>query len=150
MRSEILYEEGSHRWLMFGRDPHKPDKIIDTNQYMLVHNGQAMLLDPGGIELFSAMLSMCCERNITRANYPSICIASRSRHHLLPWTLGQNHPLSNTPFTLALGRLYSSFWYGIYHLCSDLRSRWNSVISRVRYSIYSCPLYAFFRKLFRL
>ncbi|EJU9785775.1 TPA: MBL fold metallo-hydrolase [Vibrio vulnificus] len=57
MRSEILYEEGSHRWLMFGRDPHKPDKIIDTNQYMLVHNGKAMLLDPGGIELFSAMLS---------------------------------------------------------------------------------------------
>ncbi|HAS6348975.1 FprA family A-type flavoprotein [Vibrio sp. IRLE0018] len=57
MRSEILYQEGNHQWLMFGRDPHKPDKIIDTNQYMIIHNGQAMLLDPGGIELFSAMLS---------------------------------------------------------------------------------------------
>ncbi|WP_428771222.1 MBL fold metallo-hydrolase [Vibrio sp.] len=56
MQSKLLYEQGQHRWIVFARDPEKPDKIIDTNQYMIVHRDQAILLDPGGIELFSAML----------------------------------------------------------------------------------------------
>lgn len=56
MQSKILFERGHHRWVMFARDPNKPEKIIDTNQYMIVNRDQAILLDPGGIELFSAML----------------------------------------------------------------------------------------------
>jgi len=42
---------------MFGRDPDKPDKIIDTNQYMVRTSSKALLMDPGGIELFSPMLA---------------------------------------------------------------------------------------------
>ncbi|WP_367990204.1 MBL fold metallo-hydrolase [Vibrio sp. NTOU-M3] len=57
MQSKVLFEQGAHRWLVFARDPEKPEKIIDTNQYMIINRDQAMLLDPGGIELFSAMLS---------------------------------------------------------------------------------------------
>lgn len=56
MQSKVLFSEGSHRWIVFGRDPDKPDKIIDTNQYMIANRNEAILLDPGGIELFSAML----------------------------------------------------------------------------------------------
>ncbi|MGL4830249.1 MAG: MBL fold metallo-hydrolase, partial [Vibrio sp.] len=56
MQSKVLFENQQHRWLVFARDPQKPDGIIDTNQYMIMNKGQAMLLDPGGIELFSAML----------------------------------------------------------------------------------------------
>jgi flavorubredoxin len=56
MKSRSIYQ-GGHEWILFGRDPQKPDKIIDTNQYMIVSNGQALLLDPGGIELFSAMFA---------------------------------------------------------------------------------------------
>ncbi|USD63953.1 MBL fold metallo-hydrolase [Vibrio sp. SCSIO 43136] len=56
MQTKELFKKGSHRWLVFGRDPDKPDKIIDTNQYMIVHRDESILLDPGGIELFSAML----------------------------------------------------------------------------------------------
>ncbi|MEZ9231046.1 MBL fold metallo-hydrolase [Vibrio amylolyticus] len=56
MQSKVLYENGQHRWVVFARDPEKPDKIVDTNQYMIVNRDQAILLDPGGIELFSAML----------------------------------------------------------------------------------------------
>lgn len=57
MKTEILYESSSHRWVYFGRDPEKIDKIIDTNQYMVVTKNQALLMDPGGIELFAPMLA---------------------------------------------------------------------------------------------
>lgn len=56
MKTQKLYD-AKHQWVLFGRDAEKPDKIIDTNQYMIVSAGQAMLLDPGGIELFSPMLA---------------------------------------------------------------------------------------------
>lgn len=57
MKTHKLYEGRTHTWLMFGRDEEKPEKIIDTNQYMVVTNDNALLMDPGGIELFSAMLT---------------------------------------------------------------------------------------------
>ncbi len=42
---------------MFGRDPDKPEGIIDTNQYLIKTNDRALILDPGGIEIFSNMLA---------------------------------------------------------------------------------------------
>lgn len=56
MKTQCIYNE-QHRWLVFGRDPEKPNNIVDTNQYMIVKDQQALLLDPGGIELFAPMLS---------------------------------------------------------------------------------------------
>ena len=57
MKSTSLYEGNHHKWIVFGRDTGKSEKIIDTNQYMISTQQQTMLLDPGGIELFSAMLA---------------------------------------------------------------------------------------------
>lgn len=57
MKSISMYKSPGHEWLMFGRDPEKPEQIIDTNQYMVVGEGEAILLDPGGIELFAPMLA---------------------------------------------------------------------------------------------
>lgn len=57
MLCKEIYNSDSHRWVLFGRDPDKPEKIIDTNQYMVVSDNQAIILDPGGIELFSSMLA---------------------------------------------------------------------------------------------
>jgi len=57
MKAQKLYESNDHSWIVFGRDVDKPDAIIDTNQYMVVSKNNALLMDPGGIELFSAMLS---------------------------------------------------------------------------------------------
>jgi flavorubredoxin len=48
--------DAPHRWLVFGRDPGKPDGIIDTNQYMVIIGDRALLMDPGGIEIFAPML----------------------------------------------------------------------------------------------
>ena len=56
MRSETLFT-GNHTWTVYGRDPGKPDQIIDTNQYMLHDSVAALLLDPGGVELFAPMLA---------------------------------------------------------------------------------------------
>jgi flavorubredoxin len=56
MKSQKLYSEG-HQWYLFGRDSSKPDLIIDTNQYLIVNGDEAVLLDPGGVELFSPMLA---------------------------------------------------------------------------------------------
>ncbi len=57
MKSATLFEGKHHRWVVFGRDESKPDKIVDTNQYMILTHEQCFLMDPGGIELFSAMLA---------------------------------------------------------------------------------------------
>jgi len=57
MKTHKLYESNSHTWLMFGRDDEKPNEIIDTNQYIVITKNNSLLMDPGGIELFSSMLS---------------------------------------------------------------------------------------------
>ena len=56
MKSTTIYE-GAYQWLVFGRDPDKPEKVIDTNQYLVKTANRAIILDPGGIEIFSAMLA---------------------------------------------------------------------------------------------
>jgi len=52
-----IFEGPHHKWLVFGRDPEIPQGIIDTNQYMVYTSDRAILLDPGGIELFAPMLA---------------------------------------------------------------------------------------------
>lgn len=56
MKATKLYQGSNHQWIMFGRDAEKPEKIIDTNQYMVIGKNRTLLIDPGGIELFSTML----------------------------------------------------------------------------------------------
>ncbi|MFW5443437.1 MAG: MBL fold metallo-hydrolase [Methylococcaceae bacterium] len=56
MKMTNIYE-GSYQWVMFGRDVNKPEKIIDTNQYMVRTANRCLLIDPGGVELFAPMLA---------------------------------------------------------------------------------------------
>ncbi len=57
MRAESIYKGARHEWIVFARDPSKPDNIIDTNQYLVKSGDSAILLDPGGIEIFAPMLT---------------------------------------------------------------------------------------------
>lgn len=57
MKAVNIFKSPSHQWIMFGRDPDKSESIIDTNQYMVRTSNQALLIDPGGIEIFSSMLA---------------------------------------------------------------------------------------------
>jgi len=56
MKSEIIFESGDHKWVYLGRDPQKKQQVIDTNEFIIISNGDAMILDPGGIEIFPQVL----------------------------------------------------------------------------------------------
>ena len=56
-KTTTLFELGDHRWQVIARDPSLPDHLIDTNEYLVSSGGQAMLLDPGGQEVFPAVFS---------------------------------------------------------------------------------------------
>lgn len=57
MKSYTIWENGEHRWLAFAQDPDQPDNIVDTNQLLVTSDQDCMLLDPGGVELFPAMVA---------------------------------------------------------------------------------------------
>lgn len=56
MKDITIFDE-AYQWIFFGRDPDKAENIIDTNQYLIKDGNRSLLLDPGGIEMFSAMLA---------------------------------------------------------------------------------------------
>ena len=56
MRCFTLYSEGAHRWLLFGQDPETNPIAVDTNQLVVCTKESTMLLDPGGMEVFPAVM----------------------------------------------------------------------------------------------
>lgn len=57
MQSKVLFNQDGHQWIVIGRDPEKDSHVIDTNEYVILSRGQAMLLDPGGIQIFPQVLA---------------------------------------------------------------------------------------------
>ena len=55
--ARVIFEDGSHKWIALVRDPNRPDYLIDTNEYLVIDNDDAILLDPGGNEIFPAVFS---------------------------------------------------------------------------------------------
>lgn len=53
----VIYEDGVHKWFAVVRDPAKPDYVIDTNEYLVIDGDEAVLVDPGGNEVFPAVFS---------------------------------------------------------------------------------------------
>ncbi|MDH5178227.1 MAG: FprA family A-type flavoprotein [Gammaproteobacteria bacterium] len=58
---QYIYEQGDHKWGVIARDPEKPNYIIDTNEYLILNGGEALLADPGGMEIFPAVFSAISE-----------------------------------------------------------------------------------------
>ncbi|MBC7857702.1 MAG: MBL fold metallo-hydrolase [Burkholderiaceae bacterium] len=56
-KCEFIYADGGHKWAMVARDPARPNYLIDTNEYLVINNGRALLTDPGGVEIFAAVFS---------------------------------------------------------------------------------------------
>ncbi|MFV2056923.1 MAG: MBL fold metallo-hydrolase [Thiohalomonadales bacterium] len=54
---QYIYENGEHKWAIIARDPARPEYIIDTNEYLVINHDNAMLLDPGGQQVFPAVFS---------------------------------------------------------------------------------------------
>jgi flavorubredoxin len=57
MQSKTLFNDNGHQWIVIGRDPEKDSHVIDTNEYVIISRGDAMLLDPGGIQIFPQVLA---------------------------------------------------------------------------------------------
>ncbi len=56
MRSETLYRDGSHAWIVCGQDAEKAPDVVDSNQVIVRAGDEAVLIDPGGVEIFSSVL----------------------------------------------------------------------------------------------
>jgi flavorubredoxin len=55
MRAEYLYKKNNHSYLVMGREEGRRTDVADTNQYLIQYNGRGLLLDPGGVEIFSVV-----------------------------------------------------------------------------------------------
>jgi flavorubredoxin len=56
-KAHTIFQDGSHRWVAIVRDPDKPSYLIDTNEYVVMSGTEALLTDPGGMEIFPAVFS---------------------------------------------------------------------------------------------
>lgn len=59
---QTIYKSDSHNWSVISRDTERPDYIIDTNEYLISNDSEAILTDPGGIEVFPAVFSAISEQ----------------------------------------------------------------------------------------
>jgi flavorubredoxin len=55
---EVLYRDESHQFIWLGADPESRGSVVQTNQYLIIHQGRGILFDPGGIHLFSRVISV--------------------------------------------------------------------------------------------
>lgn len=60
-KATTIFEEGPHKWIVVARDPARPNYLIDTNEYLVIHGEDALLTDPGGSEIFPAVFSALSE-----------------------------------------------------------------------------------------
>lgn len=56
-KMETLYSRGAHEWRVIARDPERSEALIDTNEYLVAHGREALLTDPGGLEIFPMVFS---------------------------------------------------------------------------------------------
>ncbi|MCL4313974.1 MAG: MBL fold metallo-hydrolase [Actinobacteria bacterium] len=61
MINEVLFDNGVRRWQFIGRDADRPSELIDTNEYLVTNNGKGLIPDPGGMEIFPAVVTAISE-----------------------------------------------------------------------------------------
>lgn len=61
MIGKVLHDDGQHTWIVLARDSQKPETVIDTNEYLVVSHGDALILDPSGSEVFPQVLAAVSE-----------------------------------------------------------------------------------------
>ncbi|MHB1281388.1 MAG: oxygen-binding di-iron domain-containing protein [Acidithiobacillus sp.] len=59
MKAAPIFEAGSHRWwVLYDQDEHR---VVDSNVYVMESNGQSLILDPGGFEIFPQVFAALVE-----------------------------------------------------------------------------------------
>ncbi len=59
MKAAPVFEAGDHRWWILHDQEER--RVIDSNVYIVESNGQSVLLDPGGFEIFPQVLAALAE-----------------------------------------------------------------------------------------
>ena len=57
-RGYVLFEEDDHKVIWLGWDDDVSSGAVQTNQYLIINSGKGILLDPGGVHLFSRVVSV--------------------------------------------------------------------------------------------
>jgi len=53
MSGKVIFESENHKVVLF--EELTPASAVQSNQYLIIHNGEGMLLDPGGHKVFSQL-----------------------------------------------------------------------------------------------
>ncbi|GAB6065533.1 MBL fold metallo-hydrolase [Aquifex pyrophilus] len=53
MSGQVIFESENHKVVLF--EELTPASAVQANQYLIIHNGEGMLLDPGGHKVFSQL-----------------------------------------------------------------------------------------------
>jgi flavorubredoxin len=56
MADKVLFDNGTHRNVLL-EDSSSVGSAVQANQHLIIHNGEAMLLDPGGHKVYSKVLT---------------------------------------------------------------------------------------------
>ncbi|UTH75532.1 MBL fold metallo-hydrolase [Chromobacterium sp. IIBBL 290-4] len=56
-KAQVIYQQDNRRWVVIARDPGRPEHVIDTNEYLVSDEGEFLLTDPGGSEIFPAVFA---------------------------------------------------------------------------------------------
>lgn len=57
IRGRVLYEDSDHKFIWLGSQTHNSKGAVQTMQYLIVDRGRGILLDPGGVHLFSHVVT---------------------------------------------------------------------------------------------
>lgn len=53
----VLYEDDNHKFIWLGSESRYRKGAVQTMQYLIIDNGRGVLLDPGGVHLFSRVVT---------------------------------------------------------------------------------------------
>ncbi len=54
---KVLYEDADHKFIWLGTEQRYRKGLIQTMQYLIIDRGRGILLDPGGVHLFSRVVA---------------------------------------------------------------------------------------------
>jgi nanoRNase/pAp phosphatase (c-di-AMP/oligoRNAs hydrolase)/glyoxylase-like metal-dependent hydrolase (beta-lactamase superfamily II) len=73
VRSEVVFRDATRSWVIFGQDANKPPDLVDSNQVVVRAGNEAVLIDPGGVEIFPAVFD-AVERDVPLADIKHIIL----------------------------------------------------------------------------
>ncbi|MFQ3619350.1 MAG: MBL fold metallo-hydrolase [Spirochaetales bacterium] len=57
INGKVLARSEHHTLVWLGTDEHENEGVVQTNQYLIIHKGKGILVDPGGVHLFARVVS---------------------------------------------------------------------------------------------